>query len=314
MSSLGHVQATKTTRCLHISNNINNHHIEGVSMMAIKGSPIDGTTAVHLRPSFVSKYACAGDPQRTNSQSHLFSPLEIMNDLPIHKIQISGTTLASVLHRFFSSSGDIHGLLFGHVSFSTTISLSDDLTSNFSTVTTTDSASSSAADGPTLTATITDFLSIPSHFPLPLQHHHRDDPSSVLVGWFSGRRKTPLRPSVKDSTTTLSLASSASHSFTPLDSPYPLSLPPSLFLLLSTPFQEQLIHTHEYKAFQYRVSTDSFDLKSLDIINIGPSFRSHYGSFSPIYLFNGCDLRGPNAMAEDEKVETLVGIKKGLKD
>ncbi|XP_055812713.1 uncharacterized protein LOC129882446 [Solanum dulcamara] len=239
-----------------------------------------------------------------------------MDDLPIHKIQISGTSLASVLHRFFSSSGDIHGLLFGHVSFSTTISLSDDLTSNFSTVTTADSASCSAADGPTLTATITDFLSIPSHFPLPLQHKHREDPCSVLLGWFSGRRKTPLRPSLKDSTTTLYLSSSASHSFTPQNSPYQLSLPPSLFLLLSTPFQEQLIHTHEYKVFQYRISTDSFDPKSLDIINIGPSFRSHYGSFSPISPFPSmtCDLRGPNAMAEDEKVETLVGIKRGLKD
>ncbi|TMW93440.1 hypothetical protein EJD97_011682 [Solanum chilense] len=239
-----------------------------------------------------------------------------MDDHHIHKIQISGTTLASVLHRFFSSSGDIHGLLFGHVSFSTTISLSDDLASNFSSVTAMNSASSSGADGPTLTATITDFLSIPSHFPLPLQHKHREDPSCVLLGWFSGRRKTPLRPSLKDSTTTISLSSSVSHSFTPQNSPYPLSLPPSLFLLLSTPFQEQLIHTHEYKAFQYRISTDSFDPKSLDVINIGPSFRSHYGSFSPISPFPSmtCDLRGPNAMAEDEKAETLVGIKRGLKD
>ncbi|CAN4115864.1 unnamed protein product [Withania somnifera] len=231
-----------------------------------------------------------------------------MNNLPIHKIQISGTTLASILHRFFSSSGDIHGLLFGYVSFSTTISLSDDLTSM-------DSASSSAVDGPTLTATITDFLSIPSHFPLPLLHHHRDDLSSVVLGWFSGRRKTPLRPSLKDSTTTLSLSSSASHSFTPQRSPYPLSLSPTLFLLLSSPFQEQVIHTHEYKAFQYLISTDSFAPKSLDIINIGPSFRSHYGSFSPISRFPSmtCDLRGPNAMAEDEKVETR-GIKRVLKD
>ncbi|KAM3325727.1 hypothetical protein P3S67_000852 [Capsicum chacoense] len=232
-----------------------------------------------------------------------------MNDLPIHKIQISGTTLASILHRLFSSSGDIHGLLLGHVSFSTTISLSDD---NYSTA---DSASSSspAADGPTLTATITDFLSIPCHFPLPLQHNN---PSYVLLGWFSGRQKTPLRPSLKDSTTTLSLCSSASYHFTPQNSLHPLSLPPSLFLLLSSPFHEQLIHTHEYKAFQYRNSTDSFDPKSLDIINIGPSFRSHYDSFSPISPFPSmtCDLRGPNAMAEDEKAETLVGIKRGLKD
>ncbi|OIT01838.1 PREDICTED: uncharacterized protein LOC109226700 [Nicotiana attenuata] len=231
-----------------------------------------------------------------------------MDDLSIHKIQISGTTLASILHRLFSSPGDIHGLLFGHVSFSTTTPLSDDPATASAAVTT------ASDDGPILTATITDFLSVPSHFPLPLQQH--DDPSAAVLGWFSGRRKTPLRPSLKDFTTTLSLTSSASHSFTPQNAPYLLSLPPSLFLLLTTPFHEQLIHTHEYKAFQYRISTDSFDPKSLDIINIGPSFRSHYGSFSPISPFPliSCDLRGPNAMAEDEKVESLVSIKRGLKD
>ncbi|XP_009788484.1 uncharacterized protein LOC107798940 [Nicotiana tabacum] len=231
-----------------------------------------------------------------------------MDDLSIHKIQISGTTLASILHRLFSSSGDIHGLLFGHMSFSTTTPLSDDPATTSAAVTI------ASDDGPILTATITDFLSIPSHFPLPL--HQLDDPSAAVLGWFSGRRKTPLRPSLKDSTTTLSLTSSASHSFTPQNAPYLLSLPPSLFLLLTTPFHEQLIHTHEYKAFQYRISTDSFDSKSLDIINIGPSFRSHYGSFSPISPFPliSCDLRGPNAMAEDEKLESLVSIKRGLKD
>ncbi|XP_060202494.1 uncharacterized protein LOC132630928 [Lycium barbarum] len=224
-----------------------------------------------------------------------------MGDLPINKIQISGTTLTSLLHRLFSSPGDIHGLLFGHVSFSTTTPLSDDLTSTTS------------SSGPTLTATITNFLSIPSHFPLPL---HQNDNSTLLLGWFSGRRKTPLRPSLNDSQTTLSLTSSSSYHFTPQDSPCPLSLPPSLFLLLTTPFQEQLIHTHEYKCYQYRVSSVTFEPRSLDIVNIGPSFRSNYGSFSPISPFPtmACDLRGPNAMVEDEKIESLVGIKRGLKD
>ncbi|KAL0347520.1 UNVERIFIED_CONTAM: hypothetical protein Scaly_1768000 [Sesamum calycinum] len=77
-------------------------------------------------------------------------------------------------------------------------------------------------------------------------------------------------------------------------------LPPSLFLLVTTPFQDQLIHTHEYKAFQFKVN--AFEPKSLNIVNIGPSFRSQYESFSPNVQFPLMDfeLRGSNAMVEDE--------------
>nr|GLL37620.1 uncharacterized protein LOC109181891 [Ipomoea trifida] len=139
------------------------------------------------------------------------------------------------------------------------------------------SASTSAADAanaPILTAIITSFTSVPSQLALPHQSHPQDS-SSTLIGWFSGRRRTPLRPSLHDSTATLSLNSSTSLSFTPQNSPHSVSLPPSLFLLLTTSFQDQLIHTHEYKAFQFRISTSSFEPKSLDIINISPYFRSH---------------------------------------
>ncbi|KAL3531644.1 hypothetical protein ACH5RR_005165 [Cinchona calisaya] len=238
-----------------------------------------------------------------------------MDDVPVHKIQISGPTLASLLHRFSSSPGALHGLLFGHVSISTSSSLSDDPSSASSSV---PQPSSTDATTPLLTATITSFLSLPSHLPLPLQSLPNPPSSSAsLIGWFSGRRRTPLRPSLNDSTTTHTLSSSTSLSFTPKYSTnQPLSLPPSLFLLLTSPLQDQLIHTHEYKAFQYRISTDSFDPKSLDIINIGPSFRSHYDSFSPNSSFPliPCELRSSNAMAEDEKRETLGTLKKGLKD
>ncbi|KAL2557855.1 hypothetical protein Fot_02594 [Forsythia ovata] len=92
--------------------------------------------------------------------------------------------------------------------------------------------------------------------------------------------------------------------------------PPSLFLLLTTPLQDKLIHTHEYKAYEYCIPSKTFESKSLSIINIGPSFRSHYDSFSPnapLPLMN-CDLKGSNAMVEDEKGETLGAIRRGLKD
>ncbi|CDP15691.1 unnamed protein product [Coffea canephora] len=79
-----------------------------------------------------------------------------MDDVPIHKIQISGPALASLLLRFSSSSGAIHGFLFGHVPVSATFSLSDDLTSNL------DPSSADADAGtaiPLLTTTVTSFLS-----------------------------------------------------------------------------------------------------------------------------------------------------------
>ncbi|KAI5663200.1 hypothetical protein M9H77_22523 [Catharanthus roseus] len=238
-----------------------------------------------------------------------------MDDVPITKIQISGPTLASLLHRFSSSSGSVHGLLFGHVRVSTPSALSDDPASA-STSNSTSELSSSAADGPFFTATITSFISLPSHLPLPLQPLP-NPPSSSLLGWFSGRRRTPLRFSLNESTTTHRLSSSTAFSICPQNSNgRNLSLPPSLFLLLTTPLYDQLIHTLEYKAFQYRISTESFEARSLNIINIGPSFRSQYESFSPNSLFPlmPCELRGSIAMAEDEDVLNSGASKKELKD
>ncbi|GAA0183867.1 hypothetical protein LIER_31206 [Lithospermum erythrorhizon] len=227
-----------------------------------------------------------------------------MDDLPIHDIHISGPTLAALLHRFTSSSGDLHGLLFGHVTFSTPSSLSDD------PITTTTTTAAIVPTSPShLTATITSFISLPSHFPLPFDPppHH---PSATLIGWFSGRRKTTLRPSLKESTTTQSLSSLTSLGFKPENSqntPLDISLPPSLFLLLTTPFYEQLIHTHEYKAFQYSILTDSFEPKSLNVVNIGPSFRSNYEAFTanspfPLMPF---ELMGLSSMNEDGGSDSL---------
>ncbi|KAL8517172.1 hypothetical protein ACS0TY_015402 [Phlomoides rotata] len=217
-----------------------------------------------------------------------------MDDFPIDKIQISGAALASVLHRASSSAGDIHGYLFGHAAVSSLNSLSDHPTPT--------------ATATILAATITSFLSLPSHIPLPPPPNAAD--STHLLGWFSARRKTPLRPSLKETTATSSLTSSASLAFAPQNST--LSLPPSLFLIISTPFQDQVIHTHEYKVFQFKGNT--FEPKSLNIVNIGPSFRSQYDSFSPNVNFPmmDCQLRAPNAMAEDEIRETLADKKNHL--
>lgn len=53
--------------------------------------------------------------------------------------------------------------------------------------------------------------------------------------------------------------------------------------------------------FQYSISTDSFDPRSLDVVNIGPSFRSNYEAFMPNSPFPlmAFQMRGSNAMVED---------------
>ncbi|KAF7145994.1 hypothetical protein RHSIM_Rhsim04G0125000 [Rhododendron simsii] len=190
-----------------------------------------------------------------------------MDDLPLQRIQISGPTLSSLLQRFSSSPGDLSGLLFGHISLSTPSPFSDD------TPSTTPPSSSPA---PTLTATITSFLSAPSSsspfFFSPTAQITPPSLSSSLLGCFSARRKTPLRPSLRESSLTSSLSSSTTHNHT---------FPPSILLLLTTPFQDQSIYTHEYRAYQYRLSTHSFEPRTLDVVNLGPGFRSHYDSFFP---------------------------------
>ncbi|XP_051130406.1 uncharacterized protein LOC127250951 [Andrographis paniculata] len=219
-----------------------------------------------------------------------------MDGFPTDKIQISGATLASLLHRSSAAAGDLHGYLYGHVSLSTTTPLSDHPTTT--------------AVASLLLTTITSFISLPSHLPLPPAAPAVE--SAVFLGWFSARRRTPPRPSLKDSTTAVSLSSSTSLAYIPQNST--LTLTPSLFLLITTPFQDQQIHTHEYKAFQYKGGV--FEPKSLNIVNIGPSFRSQYESFSPNVPFPmmDCELRASNAMVEDEREESLADKKRNLKD
>ncbi|XP_052176392.1 uncharacterized protein LOC127790769 [Diospyros lotus] len=234
-----------------------------------------------------------------------------MDDLELQKIQILGPTLASILQRFSSSPGDVDGLLFGRFSLITRSTFSDDNPSTAAAA-----ASTSSSESPTLIATITSFVCSSStstfYTPTgdikipPLQrllptsasdHHHHS-----LIGWFSGRRRTPLRPSLRESSVTCSLSSNIQLSVQ-VDN---VSLSPCVFLLLTTPIQEQLIHTHEYKAYQFRLSTESFQAKTLDVVNIGPAFRGHYGAFSPNSIFPAlpCKLSGLSSMAEDRSAES----------
>ncbi|XP_065854362.1 uncharacterized protein [Euphorbia lathyris] len=237
-----------------------------------------------------------------------------MDDLSLQKVAISGPTLASMLQRFSSSFGDVDGLLFGHVTHITP-TLSDDFPQSH-----TDS------DSPQLVATVTSFLCPGS----PLSFYDslgRVDSTTLLrllssqsprhfLGWFSGRRKTPLRPSMREFSVSRSLSFNSQFSFPIKNSENLKNLRPCIFLLLATPLQDQFIHTHEYRAYQFRVSTQSFDPKAIDIINIGPAFRGHYESFSPNSPFPmlNCELSSLSAMNEDRDEESLSGMKQVSND
>ncbi|KAK9054908.1 hypothetical protein SSX86_025987 [Deinandra increscens subsp. villosa] len=232
--------------------------------------------------------------------------LSAMDDISLQKIQISGPTLASLIQRVSSSAGDVDGLLFGRVTHITPLTLSDDSSS---------SAVDTTSDQPTLVATVTSFFSSASTstFYSPSGELHAPSLNDLLstsssddrlIGWFSGRRKTHLRPSMRESSVTAALASNFQLSSQIQNSPKSHTFPPSIFLLLTTPFRDQLIHTHEYKAFQFRSSTDSFEPKTLDVVNLGPAFRGHYGNFTPNSRFPDLpfEVKGLNSesMVEDE--------------
>ncbi|KAI3811051.1 hypothetical protein L1987_20767 [Smallanthus sonchifolius] len=226
-----------------------------------------------------------------------------MDDVSLQKVQISGPTLASLIQRVSSSAGDVDGLLFGRVTHIIPLTLSDDSSS---------SAIDTASDQPTLVATVTSFFASTSTstFYSPSGHLHAPSLLSTsssddrLIGWFSGRRKTHLRPSMRESSVTAALASNFQLSSQIQNSPKSQSFNPCIFFLLTTPFQEQLIHTHEYKAFQFRPSTDSFEPKTLDVVNLGPAFRGHYGNFTPHSPFTDLpfEVKGLDSecMVEDE--------------
>ncbi|KAF3964563.1 hypothetical protein ACB098_09G085100 [Castanea mollissima] len=224
-----------------------------------------------------------------------------MDDLPIEKIAISGPTLASLIQRFSTSPGPIDGLLYGHVSLLTPSTLSDDTSSSSSSLpSTSTSLPPISSSSQTLIATITSFLSLsagrvnPLLLPTP-------PPSSSLLGWFSARRRSPLRPSLREFSLSHSLSSLPSLSFPILSSRSSLS--PCIFLLLSSPIHDQTIHTHEYRAYQFRSSLLSFDPKSIEVINIGPAFRSHYGAFSPNSPFPSLPCDHSSSMAVDDEKE-----------
>ncbi|XP_047158528.1 histone acetyltransferase KAT6A-like [Vigna umbellata] len=207
----------------------------------------------------------------------------------LQKIAIFGTTLASLIQRFSTSPSTIHGLLFGHVTHLPTTP-SDD----------------SSYVVPTLLATVTDFLYSPSfHESFDTVIPYALHPHSSILAWLSARLRSALRPSMREFSVTSSLLSLSQFSVSinnsnpnlKSNSPEQPSLfPPCVFLLLASPLFHNTpfshVHTHEYHAFQFFTEARWFEPRSLDIVNIDPAFRGHYGAFSPTSSLSHSTERG----------------------
>uniref|UniRef100_A0A1J3FC83 BRISC complex subunit Abro1 n=2 Tax=Noccaea caerulescens TaxID=107243 RepID=A0A1J3FC83_NOCCA len=240
-----------------------------------------------------------------------------MDDLSLERIEISGPTLASLIQRVSSSPGDVDGLIFGQIHRIVPSNLSDDSPA--------DSVASSSSSSGQLVATFTSFLcsgkTVSFYDPIGRVDSRRisslgvDSPDRLL-GWFSARRKSANRPSMREVAVTSSLSSQFHLPIEDLENPNSTTnMASSVFFLLTTPLTDQLIHTHEYRAYQFRSSNHRVEPRSVGIVNIGPAFRGHYGSFSPKSGFPPliCEFRS-SAMNEDRDEGSLSAKKQALND
>ncbi|KAL9271701.1 hypothetical protein AKJ16_DCAP19300 [Drosera capensis] len=202
---------------------------------------------------------------------------------PLQTLQIPGPTLAALLHLCSTTTTTLSGHLFGHLSL-TLSSISDSNPFSSSTLSLTLSSF-------LISSTTTTTSSSPS--------------SSSLIGAFSSRRRSPLRLSLLDyhhCLNSINQNQSQRHDH---------DHDPFVFLLVVNNDQN-VIDTFEFKAFQFRVSTMSFDPIAVEVVNIGPGFRAGYGSFSPNsrlpYL--GYERGMGSPMREDEREASLGELRR----
>ncbi|KAJ0234008.1 hypothetical protein HA466_0275690 [Hirschfeldia incana] len=239
-----------------------------------------------------------------------------MDDLPLERIEISGPTLASLIQRASSSPGDVDGLIFGQIHRIVSTTLSDDSPPEPSP----SISSSSSSSSDQIVATVTSFTSsgktVSFYDPLGRVDSLKIDSLRVnspdrLLGWFSARRKTSSRPSMREIAVSSSLASQFQSPIENSENPNSLASS-SVFILLTTPLTDQLIHTHEYRAYQFRAANRRLEPRSLGIVNIGPAFRGHYGSFNPKSGFPPllCEMSSSAMMMNEERDEGSLSAKK----
>ncbi|KAJ3684103.1 hypothetical protein LUZ61_013267 [Rhynchospora tenuis] len=184
-------------------------------------------------------------------------------------LSISGAALASLLHLAATSASDSSGLLSGHLSLpsSSSAPLSDY-----------DPSPSVPAPSPSSNLLITHLFSFNS--PLSFfsslgQVHasflHSHFAHSSLVGWFSFRRTSSLRPSMRELAVSVSLSQTLATDT------------PCVFLLLSSSLSpNRAVHTHDYRAFLLRPGAKPLlEPISLRVLNVGPSSSGgQYSAFS----------------------------------
>lgn len=215
--------------------------------------------------------------------------------LSIDEVTIPGPILASILQRFASCSGDSDGLLFGHVVPLPPPDLMDD------------EAPSTSTSGPRPSrATITGHFcsGSPLSFydtrgavilPTLSQFAARcaDPGGPRLLGWISGRRRTGLRPSMRERAVSLSLVKTLAKS--------PPAIP-CIFLLLTSSVTEDHIHTHEYRVFVSISRGRKLEERSLNINNLGMVLHGKYSMLPPVSAFplvkSGVDLEGSEEGAD----------------
>ncbi|CAL5059318.1 unnamed protein product [Urochloa decumbens] len=185
---------------------------------------------------------------------------------PVPNLSISGAALAALLHRCAAANGDCDGLLFGRAFHlpapPAALSDYDDL--------------AAAPPAPALSISVSGHCSLshPSSLSDPLGRFQPPSSAdlSAAVGFFSSRRRTPLRPSMREVALAHSLSKTLQGRTT--------TAHPLLFILVSPSASPNFsTHTYDYRAFLLLGSR--LVPTSLTVVNVGPGFRDQYHAFYP---------------------------------
>lgn len=107
-----------------------------------------------------------------------------------------------------------------------------------------------------------------------------------MLGWFSARRNSGLRPSMREHAVSVSLSKvmkALGHGGRFTENFQELMADRCIFMLLSSSAGSQAIHTHEYRAYTLEPKSRGHvhTPTPVEVVNLGPAFRSQYNLFSP---------------------------------
>ncbi|CAA7389354.1 unnamed protein product [Spirodela intermedia] len=241
-----------------------------------------------------------------------------MEGISIQKVSIWGTTLASVIQRFSSSGGDVDGVLLGHFGRLLPPELTDD------------DPSSSSSSSPLLSAFITNYFC----FGMPMGFYDslgRVDSrlldrvlslvkwpeNCTVLGWFSARRNSGLRPSMREHAVSVSLskvmeALARGGRFS--ENSQELMADRCIFMLFSSSAGSHAIHNHEYRAYTLEPKSRGHvhTRTPVEVVNLGPAFRSQYNLFSPESSFPWMPCGSENSKVLEDK--SLINSRRTSRD